>query len=209
MTLAALGVIPMHEPAAVTRTADASDELDPATLAACRDGDAAATRAFILRYQGLVFAFLSRSLGRGPHVEDLAQEVFLRACRALASFDAAGPARLSTWILTITSRLVIDERRKRHVPTTPLDPGGGESAHATDTTPETERQRKELGRALEAAAAQLSDEQRDVFLLAELHGLGMNEIAAVLGVPENTAKTRLFRARTHLRALLKGVWEEP
>jgi RNA polymerase sigma-70 factor (ECF subfamily) len=182
-------------------------ELDAGTLAACRAGDPAAIRAFVIHYQGLVFAFLSRSLGRGPHVEDLAQEVFLRACRALPDFDGQGSARLSTWLLTIASRLAIAARRKRHVPTAPLDPELSGRSGLDSATPETERARRELGRALEAAAAQLPPDQRDAFVLAELHGLDMNELARVLDVPENTAKTRLFRARARLRELLRDIWE--
>ena len=96
-------------------------ELDEATLAACRLGEPQALRRFVVRYQDLVFAFVSRSLGRGPHVEDLAQEVFMRAFRALPRFEPSGAARLSTWLLTITSRLVVDARRKRRLPTVTLD----------------------------------------------------------------------------------------
>lgn len=66
----------------------------------------------------------------------------------------------------------------------------------------------EIGRALEKAAAQLSPDQRDVFLLAEFHDLAMGEIGAVLGISENTVKTRLFRARAHLKSLLKDLWED-
>jgi DNA-directed RNA polymerase specialized sigma24 family protein len=76
----------------------------------------------------MVFAYLSRTLGAGPHVEDLAQEVFLRACRGLAAFDANGAARPSTWLLTIASRVAIDARRKRHVPTAALDADLGVTA---------------------------------------------------------------------------------
>jgi RNA polymerase sigma-70 factor (ECF subfamily) len=180
-------------------------EIDATVLEACRSGDAAAMRALILHYQRAVFAFLSRTLGRGPHVEDLAQEVFLRAFRALPRFDGSGSARLSTWLLTIASRLAVDHRRKRSVPVQPLD---DELVVSGCTTPETERRRLEIGRALERAAAQLSADQRDVFVLAEFHGLEMAEIARVLTIPEGTAKTRLFRARERLRALLVGVWEE-
>jgi RNA polymerase sigma-70 factor (ECF subfamily) len=182
-----------------------ASELDAAVLQRCRAGDAAALRAFVARYQGVVLAFLSRALGAGPHVEDLAQEVFLRACRALRRFDGAGPARPSTWLLTIASRVAIDARRKRRVPVQPLEP---DAALAAPDTPETERRRAEIGRAVARAAAALTDEQRDVFVLAEFHGLDMSEIASVLSIPEGTAKTRLFRARERLRALLKGVWEE-
>ena len=184
------------------------NEIDGPTLAACRLGDPAALRAFVTRYQDAVFAFLSRSLGHGAHVEDLAQEVFIRACRALPKVDAPDEkrtARISTWLLTIASHLVIDARRKRQIPTATLD---AETIALSPDTPETERRRMEIGRALEGAATQLSDDQRDVFLLAEFHDLDMGEIAVVLGIPENTVKTRLFRARTHLRTLLKEVWED-
>jgi RNA polymerase sigma-70 factor (ECF subfamily) len=182
-----------------------SSELDAATVEACRAADPAALRAFVLRYERLVFAFLSRTLGAGPHVEDLAQEVFLRAVRALPRFDRAGAARPSTWLLTIASRLVIDERRRRRVPTELLE---AESRASGAETPETERRRAEIGRALERAAAKLSPEQRDVFVLAEFHGLEMKEIASVLSVNEGTVKTRLFRARERLRILLRGVFED-
>ena len=199
-------------PAAAAPRRGGPAEIDEPTLEACRHGDPAALRLFVTRYQDMLFAFLSRSLGPGPHVEDLAQEVFLRACRALPRFEpslAAGPsrktARPSTWILTIASRLVVDARRKRRVPTLTLDAGA--DAPASDT-PETERRRLEIGRALEAAVADLSPDHRDVFVLAEFHDLDTAEIAAVLGIPEGTARTRLFRARAHLRTLLRDLWED-
>jgi RNA polymerase sigma-70 factor (ECF subfamily) len=183
----------------------AAGELAASVLEGCRAGNPAALRAFVARYQSVVFAFLSRTVGAGPHVEDLAQEVFLRACRALPRFDGGGSARLSTWLLTIANRVAIDARRKRRIPVSPLEP---DTAPAAPDTPETERRRLEIARAVARAAAALPDEQRDVFVLAEFHGLDMSAIGTVLSIPEGTVKTRLFRARERLRALLKGVWEE-
>ena len=180
-------------------------ELDQPTLDGCRAGDAAALRIFVMRYEHMVFAFLSRSLGAGPHVEDLAQEVFLRACRALPTFDSARSARLSTWLLTIATRVAIDARRKRRLPIATLD---ADVVVADSGTPETERRRHEIAGALERAALQLSEEQRDVFVLAEFHGLDTKELASVLGISEGTVKTRLFRARERLRAALRTVWED-
>src|SRR5262245_60722258 len=81
------------------------DEVDRETLRRCQAGEAAALRLFVTRYQRPVFALLSRLLGPGPHVEDLAQETFLRALRALSGFDLDGSARASTWLLTIATRL--------------------------------------------------------------------------------------------------------
>lgn len=88
--------IAMHAP-----SAPAPSEIDRATLARCKGGDPLAFRAFVARYERAVFALLSRMLGPGAHVEDLAQETFLRAYRAIASFDIDGSARVSTWLLTI------------------------------------------------------------------------------------------------------------
>ncbi|MBV9946747.1 MAG: sigma-70 family RNA polymerase sigma factor [Myxococcales bacterium] len=179
-------------------------ELGEDTLNRCRLGDPAAMRAFVKSYERAVFAFLSRALGPGHHVEDLAQEVFIRAFRAMPGFEVRGKARPSTWLLTIASRVAIDHRRKRGAQAGELD---AERTGAPDT-PETERRRNEIGRALEQAAASLPDAQRDVFVLAEFHDLDQKEIAAVLGIPANTVKTRLFRARERLRELLRDVWEE-
>src|SRR5262245_52508694 len=87
------------------------EELELGLLARCRERDPAALRAFVERYQRPVFALLSRMLGRVPEVEDLAQETFLRAFRALPSFDPHGTARPSTWLLTIATRLALDGYR--------------------------------------------------------------------------------------------------
>src|SRR5450432_2604074 len=87
--------------------------LDAALLARCCAQDPMAFRTFVVRYERMVFALLSRMLGRGPHVEDLAQETFLRAFRAFPSFDLDNVSKPSTWLLTIATRLAIDERRRR------------------------------------------------------------------------------------------------
>jgi RNA polymerase sigma-70 factor (ECF subfamily) len=181
-------------------------ELDRATLALCVAQDPAAFHAFVIRYERPIFACLSRMLGRGPHVEDLAQEVFLRAFRALPAFDVDGAAKPSTWLLTIATRIALDARKRRVVLLRPLE----EAVHApSESTPETERMRADLARLLERAADQLPDDQRAAFVLAEYHGFTMAEIATALAVPEATAKTRLFRARERMRALLGDEWRNP
>ncbi len=180
-------------------------ELDRATLVRCKARDPMAFRAFVVRYERPVFALLSRVLGRRPDLEDLAQETFLRAFRALPTFDLDGAARPSTWLLTIATRLALDLRKRRSTtePSFAIAP-----ERAGESTPETERERRALGRAIEAAAAQLSDDQRAAFVLAEFHGLSMAEVARALDVPEATAKTRLFRAREAMRVSLKREREE-
>ena len=181
------------------------DELDRATLARCVKRDPIAFRAFVVRYERAVFALLSRLLGHGAHVEDLAQEAFLKAYRAFPTFDLEAQAKTSTWLLTIATRLAIDAKKRRVIPIAPMDAGEQASSHAT---PETERARAELGRAIERAAATLSEDQRTCFVLAEFHGLTTAEIAAAVDAPESTVKTRIFRARERMREALGGEREE-
>ena len=154
----------------------------------------------MLRYQGAVFALVSRVVGPGAQVQDLAQEAFLRAYRAFPSFDPAGPAHVSTWLLTIAVRLALNARKK--AARTTVSPLTDAAMLVDSTTPETERARRELGRAIARAAADLSDDQRAAFVLAEFHGMSLADIAGALEIPEGTVKTRLFRARAHLRARL-------
>ena len=165
-----------------------------------------AFRAFVVRYERMVFALLSRMLGHGPHVEDLAQETFVRAYRAFPDFDVDGSAKPSTWLLTIATRLALDARKKKKLDETALDDTTDASS---GSTPEIALERRELGRAIAEAAAALPDDQRAALVLAELHGLSIAEIAEALSVPENTAKTRLFRAREKMREALKSEWRTP
>ncbi|MBS2018276.1 MAG: sigma-70 family RNA polymerase sigma factor [Deltaproteobacteria bacterium] len=173
--------------------------LDAGTLARCRAQDPIAFRAFVVRHQRMVFALLSRMLGHGP-------ETFVRAYRAFPSFDLDGPAKPSTWLLTIATRLALDAKKRKTLEAAPLD-------HALDaksgSTPDLTLQRRELGAAIADAAASLPDDQRAALVLAEMHGLSIAEIAAALEVPENTAKTRLFRAREKMRAALEDEWRTP
>jgi RNA polymerase sigma-70 factor (ECF subfamily) len=194
---------PPGDPVATEARLPPRAELELALLSRCREGDPAAFRAFVTRYERAVFACLSRMLGRGAHVEDLAQEVFLRAFRAFPRFDLDAVAKPSTWLLTIATRAALDARKRRVISIRPLEDASFVS-HAG--TPETERTRVELGHRIERAAAQLPDDQRAAFVLGEYHGFTMTEIATAMGIPEATAKTRLFRARERMRALLGEEW---
>lgn len=177
-------------------------ELDRDTLLRARRGDPLAFRAFVVRYERPVFALLSRMLGRGHRVEDLAQETFLRAFRALPGFDPDGPARVSTWLLTIATRLALDEKKKQRRPE-PMLPEAPAPA-----TPERVARQHELRVALGAAIEGLPDDQRAAFVLAEFHDFSLNEIAEALGAPVGTIKTRLFRARDKLARALDEFKEE-
>ena len=178
--------------------ADERAEVDRVMLERCRAGDRMALRGFVVRYERAVFALLSRMLGRSAEVEDLAQDTFLRAIAALPRFDPEGPARVSTWLLTIAMRLALDRMKKR----VPTPRASLDWVAAEQGSPEGETSRAELRRAIALAVGGLPHDQRAAFVLAQFHEFSIAEIAEALSVPEATVKTRLFRAREKLgRAL--------
>ncbi|MEO8701216.1 MAG: sigma-70 family RNA polymerase sigma factor [Kofleriaceae bacterium] len=179
--------------AAATR----SEPLDELTLRRAQRGDERAWRDLVDRYAQPVHALIWRLFaGRSRHrVEDLVQETFVRVLRALAGFEPDGPASLSTWMLTIATRLALNELRRPEHAELEVEP---EARERTDR--DTERHR--LGRTIAAGVAALPDAQRVVFVLREYHGLDYAEIATALELDLNTVKSRLSRARTALRARL-------
>ena len=187
-------------------TASPPAELDELTLARAQRGDARARRDLVLRYQRPVFALLSRMLhartGHQP-IEDLAQETFLKVFKALPGFDRHGAARLSTWILTITTNLAIDELRRRRLPTDALAPGD-EPASSAATDADAERRR--LADVLRRAIDDLPPDFRAAFLLREYHEFEYTEIASNLQIDLGTVKSRLSRARAALRRALEEVY---
>lgn len=159
------------------------------------------------RYQVPVFAVLSRMLrGRDRSlVEDLAQETFLRVFVALERFDPNGKARLSTWILRIATNLAIDELRKKRPESRAADSGVFDMA--ADSRTESDAERRLLARLLDRAVAELSPEFRAAFVLRNYHGLDYAQVAETLELDLGTVKSRLSRARSRLRELLKEAYD--
>ena len=161
-------------------------------------------RAFIARYEQVVFAVLSRIVTHRDDVQDLAQETFLRAIHSVGRFDATKKAKLSTWLCTIATRVALDHLRKEQTRKrlTPM-------LSAVDRrTPERLSKDQELRKAIQVAVEALPGDQRAAFVLAEFHGLSHREIGEAINAPEATVKTRLFRAREKLRHTLAKFREE-
>ncbi|HRC57181.1 MAG: sigma-70 family RNA polymerase sigma factor [Myxococcales bacterium] len=180
-------------------------ELDEITLARAQRGDRAAFRSLIEAYKRPVHAIIGRMMvgrARQAEVEDLAQETFLRVYRALPAFEARGPGRLSRWILTIATRLALDELRRLRP-----DPAAREQS---DDVPGHDRtddalHRRALASAIANAVDELSAEQRAVFLLREFHDFEYQEIASTLDIDVGTVKSRLSRARAQLQLSLEEL----
>jgi RNA polymerase sigma-70 factor (ECF subfamily) len=170
------------------------EPLDELTLLRAQRGDERAWRDLIARFQPPVHALIWRLLaGRARHrVEDLTQETFVRVLKALPKFDPAGPASLSTWILTIATRLTLNELRRPEAAVLEGDVVGRDRADA-------DAERRRLGAAIAEGVAALPEAQRAVLVLREYHDLNYDEIAGALELDVGTVKSRLSRARTALR----------
>jgi len=143
------------------------------------------------RHRRLAF----RLLGDRDRMDDVLQDAYVRAFRALGSFR--GDAALETWLYRIVYNACIDDlRRRRPSGELPLD-----DRDAPDLAPAAPEDRLDLA----AALAALPDELRAVVLLVDAEDLSYAEAAEILGVPAGTIASRLNRARAHLRAALKGV----
>jgi RNA polymerase sigma-70 factor (ECF subfamily) len=171
-------------------------ELDDVTLRRAQQGERAALDQLVERYHPMVHALVWRmACAQGEsHVADLVQDALIRVIQNLARFDPAGPARLSTWILTIATRIVLNDRRRRDAPR--IEPAGY-------IDPATVAAERELGAAIAAAVVELPEPQRIAFVLREYHDLDYAEIAKVLDVDVGTVKSRLSRARVAVRDALR------
>lgn len=180
-------------------------ELDELTLRRAQRGDEPACRELVVHYQGIVFRFLSRTLGSHDRarVEDVAQETFLSVFRSLPKFAPMGPARLSTWILTIASRRAVDAMRRSEPPHLEYVDSADFAAR-----PELLVHGKNIAAALARALDGLAPQYRAAFVLREFHEFDYDEIARVLAVPVGTVKSRLSRARGELRGALAGATDD-
>jgi RNA polymerase sigma-70 factor (ECF subfamily) len=181
------------------REAEAGDA--PRFLDRLRAGDAPAFEELVMTYQHRVFGVALRMLGSRAEAEEVAQEAFVRAHRALGEFR--GDAKLSTWLYAITSRLCLNrlasgERRLTRQ---------GEDAllRLADAGPRPDAalERRELESALGRAIAELPEDRRIVVVLRDIEGLSYEEIAQVLELELGTVRSRLHRARADLKEKLE------
>jgi RNA polymerase sigma-70 factor, ECF subfamily len=179
-------------------------DLDAEVLRRAQAGERRAQGRIVERHQRAVYALVTRMLApETAGIDDVAQDAFIKALRGLPGFDPAGPATLSTWILTITARTCIDALRRRRR-REPREDAVGEEPRAPDL--EAGVAGEQLGARVAAAVAELPAEQRAVVVLRAYHDLDYPEIASALGIEAGTVKSRLSRARAALKRALD--WSE-
>ena len=184
---------------------------DEELVARSRGGDLDSFNQLVLRWERPIYALAYRVIGREEDARDVAQETFLRAFRALGGFK--GQAKFSSWLYRITLNLCRDWiRRERRTPIAQPPEGVDLVELAGESTPTESLEdlvsRKELGRAVAKAMANLPDEQRTAIILKEYHGLTFQEIAELLDCPLSTVKTRLYQGLTVLRRQLESAGVE-
>jgi RNA polymerase sigma-70 factor (ECF subfamily) len=160
----------------------------------------------VREHQEFVFRTLARLTGSGGHVEDLAQEVFLRLCRGLEGFR--GEAKLTTWLYRITLNVAQDEwkRRKKEQANTSFDDpeaGWAERIEGGEGDAEQILSRKQAMAAVNAALGELSETERAAMVMFHQEECTYEQIAVVLKLPLNTVRTHLHRGRQKLKERLK------
>jgi RNA polymerase sigma-70 factor (ECF subfamily) len=187
------------------------DEADEALMLRYQQGEVRAFEILLNRHRKPVFNFILRFVQSRELAEDLLQESFLRVIRSAGKYKQQ--AKFTTWLYTIARNLCVDNsRRAKHRKAKSLDSplssadGSGtllDVVAGDDLPSDRLAVSKEIQIKLQAAIAQLSEEQREVFLMREFLDMPFKQISDVVGVPENTVKSRMRYALQKLRMELE------
>jgi RNA polymerase sigma-70 factor (ECF subfamily) len=162
----------------------------------------------VRRHQSRIFNLALTLTGNAGDAEDLAQDAFVRAYKAIGSFR--GESSFLTWLYRITVNVVrsqMDRRRRSREVAMPQDEDGAALDVASD---EAAADRALITRQIVTRAlAALPEDMRIAVTLRDLHGLEYREIAEALDVPIGTVESRIFRARARLRPLLTSLLAGP
>jgi RNA polymerase sigma-70 factor (ECF subfamily) len=191
-------------------------DADAALVSRVQAGDLRAYDVLAIKYQRRLERLIGRFVHDAHTVQDLTQETFIRAYRALPQFR--GDAQFYTWLYRIAGNTA-----KRHLAEQRHDPG----AHAfsldaeagedetflppmepsTDESPESLLAAKEVAQAISAAVERLPADLREALVLREIEGLSYDEIAQQMQTPPGTVRSRIFRAREAVSAQVKPLLE--
>lgn len=167
-------------------------------------GNRKAFERLVRQYEALVLHIVNPMIGNTADREDLCQEVFIKVYQRLPGFEFR--SRLSTWIGTVAWNACVNFLQKKR-PLAVGDLFAADETPSTDSppTPEDLLIKKQEAKHLTAAIEQLPVVQKTVLLLFHHDDLSLEEIAQILGIPVNTVKSHLFRARKNLKAILTKI----
>jgi RNA polymerase sigma-70 factor (ECF subfamily) len=184
-------------------------ESDGVLVEKCRKGDINAFELLVLKYQRRIFNLIYRLTGDNEMVEDIAQEVFLKAYKSLDSFH--GKSSFYTWLYRIainTSFNHIKSNKENQFKILASD-SEGDKIYSVENILDTEQllEQHELSKKINDAINSLNEEQKTIIVLRDVEGLSYDEIGKIIGCPSGTVRSRLFRARKELKTKLENYIE--
>ena len=176
-----------------------ASDTDQQLVQRAQRGDLRAFDLLVLKYQGRIAALVSRYVSDAGEVEDVTQEAFIKAYRALEKFR--GDSAFYTWLYRIAANAaknhLVAKGRRPGADATIEDAEGFEEGGmlSESASPEALAMGSELAEVVESALNALPDELKAALMLREFDGLSYDDIADVLGCPVGTVRSRIFRAR--------------
>lgn len=196
---------------------DTADNSDVMLVERAVAGDQDAFALLVIKYQRRVQRLIGRMVRDVDLVEDIAQETFIRAYRALHQFR--GDAQFYTWLYRIAvntaKKFLLDLKRDPTVSESALklnedddETSWATNEPTTDETPESVLAAKEVASAVNAALEALPEDLRQALTLREIEGLSYDEISEAMNCPIGTVRSRIFRAREAISAKVKPMLEK-
>lgn len=194
-------------------TAQLAPDVDQQLVERVQKGDKKAFDLLVLKYQHKVLAVVGRFVRDHSEAQDVAQEAFIKAYRALPNFR--GDSAFYTWIYRIAINTAKNYlvARNRRPPASDVDVddaeyySGNEAIHEMNT-PERNLLRDELQATIERAFAELPPDLRTAVTLREIDGLSYEEISEVMECPVGTVRSRIFRAREAIDRKIKPLVDD-
>jgi RNA polymerase sigma-70 factor (ECF subfamily) len=188
-------------------------ELDQALVERVQKGDKRAFDLLVRKYQHKIVSVVSRYVSDWSEAQDVAQEAFIRAYRAIGSFR--GDSAFYTWIYKIAintaKNQIVSRGRRPPIGDIAIDDAillDGASQLRDRATPERELMRQEIEQTVFATVEELPEELRTAITLREVDGLSYEEIAEAMNCPIGTVRSRIFRAREAVDAKLRPLLSE-
>ncbi len=198
-------------PSSFTTAPSPDRAIDQQLVERAQSGDKRAFELLVVKYQRRVGRLVSRLVRDAHEVEDITQETFIRAYRALGNFRAE--SAFYTWLYRIavnTAKNHLVSQGRRPPSSTEMDAAEAEQTdegyHLRETaTPESELMTKQIANTVQKAMSALPEELRTAITLREIEGLSYEEIAEAMNCPVGTVRSRIFRARDSIAAQLRPL----
>lgn len=189
------------------------NELENALIKKAKAGNMTAFERLIISYEQSVYNIAYRMFNNEEDAKDMSQEVFIKVYKNIAKFDEN--SKFYTWLHRITVNTCIDEIRRRKGKETnsiddivEMDEGNLKKQYQSDSkTPEDKLISKENIENIKAAISSLSENHKMLIILRDIQGLSYLEISEITGISLGTVKSRLARARVHLKDIIINSME--